>query len=64
MAVQPFYSNYYLDTPVSVVILDYLHTVYTKLLEISMIHRKEGSVGLLTKLYSVVMMIEMMIVKQ
>ena len=48
MTVQSFYSNHYLDTPTSVVILDYLHTVYTKLLEISMIHMKEGSVGLLT----------------
>ena len=64
MTVQSFYSNHYLDTPASVVILDYLHTVYTKLLEISMIHRKERSVGLLTQMNSVVMMIEMMIVKQ
>ena len=46
MTVQSFYWNYYLDTPASVVILDYLHTVFTKLLEISMIYRKEGSVGL------------------
>ena len=40
MTVQSFYLNYYLDTPASVVILDYLHTVYTKLLGITVIYMK------------------------
>ena len=55
MTVQSFYSNHYLETPASVVILDYLHvhTVYAKLLEISVIYVKGRSVGLLTQMNSI-----------